>query len=92
MIVRRYTAHISNLVRRQINDYCLLEPDFARIWPLIIWKLEMGQADGTMSEHREGRYTATVIHSPRFPIVTLYLRFPEREIIEVYDVTLHSVH
>jgi len=92
VLIRRYRARIADIVQERIDTYCIVEPDFEAVWRSIIWRLEAGHADRAMREHREGRYNVTMIHSPRFPVLVLYLLFPESGVVEVYDVTFHAQH
>ena len=98
MLIVRYKARVSDIVRERIDHYCEVRPDFRKVWNNIIWKVEMGMADKYMEDRGDGRYTVTLTHSPRYPVITLYLRIPKRpewpELgqVDIMDATFHDMH
>lgn len=103
MLILRYKARVSDLATEYIDQYCETNPDFREIWRWMLWKLEFGMADDLLLDLGDGMFSMTIKHSPRFPIVTLYLRFPTPNTptdawddgvpqVNILDVTFHSVH
>lgn len=98
MLILRYKARISDLVRERIDQFCKVRPEFREVWNWAIWKVEFGMADKYLEDRGDGRYTVTLKHSPRYPIITLYLRFPEQPQfpepgqVDIMDATFHDMH
>ena len=92
MLTRRYNVRVADIAQEYLDAYCEKKPDFREIWRLILWRIEAGGADKMMKDHGDGWYTATVVHSLRFPAVTVYFRLPDRQTVHIHHVTFDAVH
>jgi hypothetical protein len=49
-------------------------------------------SDVELIDRGDGRFSATLLHSPKYPAITLYLRFPESGKVTIHDIQFHVVH
>lgn len=92
MIVRRWRVRVSDVVRQAVDDFCAVRPGFRTIWDEVIWRMEFS-ADKHAIDQGDGHFTASLMHSPVYPLVTLYFRFDDDgETILILDVSFHQVH
>ncbi|MGI9302651.1 MAG: hypothetical protein ACR2RB_08090 [Gammaproteobacteria bacterium] len=91
MIVRRWFIRLSLDAREIVDEYSRINPGFEEVWGLD--RVEMAfSADKHAIEWGGGYFTASLLHSPAYPLVTLLFRYTDDHTILVVDVMFDQVH